>query len=66
MTTMSDDDDRIIVCYVRQSDEHSAVMRQAIARFSSIPASIFADKAEEDAAFKRILGFWQAERAIQP
>lgn len=31
-----------------------------------IPTSVFSNREEQDAAFARILGFWQAGRAIQP
>lgn len=31
-----------------------------------IPLSAFSDQGEQDAVFRRILGFWRAERAIQP
>jgi hypothetical protein len=34
MTTLSEDSDRIVVSYVRQPDEHVAVMRQAGRRFA--------------------------------
>lgn len=34
MTTLSEDSDRIVVSYVRQPDEHIAVMRQAGRRFA--------------------------------
>ncbi|MBM7050367.1 MULTISPECIES: hypothetical protein [Rhizobium] len=31
-----------------------------------IPVSAFSNQGEQDAALRRILGFWKAERAIQP